>query len=540
MGDCTNDPDLKPPNTKTETNSELNKSKVTSINALGDLGVVTMLDCLAFGYNPQKQTKLPIYRKTNYFLDGGQPPQPENLNINTSPMKDSNCKTDSIKNLNNESFACNDIHIDDYLHELDELKFEINREDTSALSFCAKGGEYVLSCPINTRKTSEKKSRKPHDPNNRYSHGNWNFTNNSNKSCGVEGTEEQTTCTFKKKKSSEYLSQSMAIVNTLNLDGPETNNVGVSGDKDDQKKQFSHHKKRSSTPVPPLNPSLLVNIKKNYLGCSNIWGGDHIIEKSIENQHTNNISENENNQAQEGNVYGTLYFDVNDSKANPYRFKKYKGEYKSNQRPNGFGKMIFSNGDVYDGKWKTGKKFGFGVYKFGLIKNKFTPKDCQYEKMEGEFDDQNFKGKIWFKNGDVKDVRIVDEIKTPKFITYESEGGDKSLKQIEEFKGKIAYDQEFDFGKEEPDVGEFQEKERYGRDILPTFGDEENRRSVLEKSDLLEVDKVENAIKKAGGQENRESLKRLFQSKIDNKKLSDRKMLNSDHGYCRADKCVVF
>ena len=31
--------------------------------------------------------------------------------------------------------------------------------------------------------------------------------------------------------------------------------------------------------------------------------------------------------------------------------------------PNGIGTFYYSNGEIYDGEWKDGKAYGWGVYK---------------------------------------------------------------------------------------------------------------------------------------------------------------------------------
>ena len=38
-------------------------------------------------------------------------------------------------------------------------------------------------------------------------------------------------------------------------------------------------------------------------------------------------------------------------------------------KKNGYGKMIFNNGDVYEGNWQAGLKHGKGIYKWknGII-----------------------------------------------------------------------------------------------------------------------------------------------------------------------------
>lgn len=42
---------------------------------------------------------------------------------------------------------------------------------------------------------------------------------------------------------------------------------------------------------------------------------------------------------------------------------RFEGEWR-NDRKNGFGTMIFTNGDSYEGEWREGQKSGRGIYRF--------------------------------------------------------------------------------------------------------------------------------------------------------------------------------
>ena len=53
-----------------------------------------------------------------------------------------------------------------------------------------------------------------------------------------------------------------------------------------------------------------------------------------------------------------------------YKFKdgaEYTGELKG-KRPNGKGKTVFKNGDVYEGEYVKGKREGYGTYIFNMVK----------------------------------------------------------------------------------------------------------------------------------------------------------------------------
>ncbi len=66
---------------------------------------------------------------------------------------------------------------------------------------------------------------------------------------------------------------------------------------------------------------------------------------------------------------------------------------------NGYGKMNFTNGDVYEGNWKNGKKHGYG---------KLTWASGDVYEGNWNEDSQNGKGKYCWSNGDVYDGDWVD------------------------------------------------------------------------------------------------------------------------------------
>ena len=72
---------------------------------------------------------------------------------------------------------------------------------------------------------------------------------------------------------------------------------------------------------------------------------------------------------------GVVWKGFGDKDTNP----KYKGDVE-NGKPNGFGFLIFTNGDKYVGEWKNGKKQGQGTFTYGKGK-------WEGEKYEGEFKD---------------------------------------------------------------------------------------------------------------------------------------------------------
>ena len=72
---------------------------------------------------------------------------------------------------------------------------------------------------------------------------------------------------------------------------------------------------------------------------------------------------------------GYVWKEFGEKDTNP----KYKGDVE-NGKPNGFGFLIFTNGDKYVGEWKNGKKQGQGTFTYGKGK-------WEGEKYEGEFED---------------------------------------------------------------------------------------------------------------------------------------------------------
>lgn len=134
-----------------------------------------------------------------------------------------------------------------------------------------------------------------------------------------------------------------------------------------------------------------------------IWKDDKLIEETT-------VATNTSKESTETTATTSDVIMVTDQ---PYNNGKYTGEWK-NDKPNGQGKMTYSNGDVYEGEWKDGNGTGYGVYKWasgafyegewkdgnrtGYGKFTFTNGDV----YEGEFKDDNFNGQGKYKyiNGD--------------------------------------------------------------------------------------------------------------------------------------------
>ena len=96
------------------------------------------------------------------------------------------------------------------------------------------------------------------------------------------------------------------------------------------------------------------NKKEKYIGQwkNNLQNGFGI---HIYYTDDNNINENNNNNQ---NVNNNSNNNNNDNK---YFRNRYIGQYKDGKR-NGYGKMFYNNGCIYEGYWKNNNKDGFGIY----------------------------------------------------------------------------------------------------------------------------------------------------------------------------------
>jgi hypothetical protein len=81
----------------------------------------------------------------------------------------------------------------------------------------------------------------------------------------------------------------------------------------------------------------------------------------------------------------------------------YEGYWK-NHKKHGFGIMRYVNGNIYRGSWEYDKKIGFGKMQF-----KEHP---DFISFEGEWDNDKFiKGKVVYKNGEIYDGDFINEVK---------------------------------------------------------------------------------------------------------------------------------
>ena len=95
------------------------------------------------------------------------------------------------------------------------------------------------------------------------------------------------------------------------------------------------------------------NKKEKYIGQwkNNLQNGFGIHIYYTED---NNIPENNNNNQNANN-------NSNNNVEHKYFRNRYIGQYKEGKR-NGYGKMFYNNGCIYEGYWKNNNKEGFGIY----------------------------------------------------------------------------------------------------------------------------------------------------------------------------------
>jgi len=120
---------------------------------------------------------------------------------------------------------------------------------------------------------------------------------------------------------------------------------------------------------------------------------------------------------------GDVWKGFGDKDTNP----KYKGDVE-NGKPNGFGFLIFTNGDKYVGEWKNGKKQGQGTFTYGKGK-------WEGEKYEGEFKDgyRHGQGTYTWSDGRKYEGEFEDGIKHGQG-TWTSINGDKYVGEWRENK----------------------------------------------------------------------------------------------------------
>lgn len=82
--------------------------------------------------------------------------------------------------------------------------------------------------------------------------------------------------------------------------------------------------------------------------------------------------------------------------------QKYEGEF-FNDIPHGKGTMVYENGDIYIGMFKEKLKDGFGVMSYTDLSYILIIKYFLENKYEGEFkrDERTGKGKMIYSNGDI-------------------------------------------------------------------------------------------------------------------------------------------
>lgn len=86
-----------------------------------------------------------------------------------------------------------------------------------------------------------------------------------------------------------------------------------------------------------------------------------------------------------------IMYDINGDKYKGEWASNFKDEEKKDYKPEGKGRMIYKNGDIYEGYWKQGKKEGIGKITYAY--NKSTWEGNWYN------DKKNGQGIIFYENG---------------------------------------------------------------------------------------------------------------------------------------------
>ena len=158
-----------------------------------------------------------------------------------------------------------------------------------------------------------------------------------------------------------------------------------------------------------------LNSEKSGIGRMNYENDNYLV--SYEGQFSRDLRNGEgwivykNGDSYEGNWvdnfqsgYGIFNFTEKPEFAENRDF--YKGEFFLDGF-SGEGKMVWKNGDIYEGNWLNNTRHGQGVmrYKFygGSLSSNFSDNDNQYWKYEGQFVDDLIKGygKMYFYGGKI-------------------------------------------------------------------------------------------------------------------------------------------
>ena len=114
---------------------------------------------------------------------------------------------------------------------------------------------------------------------------------------------------------------------------------------------------------------------------------------------------------------------------------KYEGDF-VNDRKEGNGIALYSNGDKYEGEWKNNKQYGKGIvmystggrYEGEWANGKFNGLGIYYlrngEKYEGKFKDNRYNGygKFYHLNGDILEGIFINDQPNGECFLHKSDG----------------------------------------------------------------------------------------------------------------------